>query len=85
MNDAARAESGRAVNHRGAGEAFGAQTLEERAGQRQVMKPIGLAEEDPDEELRTVQYAHRSSFSVPRADARRALAKQPVRLTMSVP
>ena len=58
VDDAACAEAGDAMDHRRSGEPVGAQPFEERARERPMLPDVGLAEEDADQLLFAIEYAH---------------------------
>jgi hypothetical protein len=46
------------VDHSRAGKPFGTQALQQGPRQGRVMKSVGLAQEDPDQELIAVKNSH---------------------------
>jgi Resolvase, N terminal domain len=58
VDDAGRPEARDAAHNRRTREALTAETLEQRSVQRLVMPGVAVADEDPDEGLLPVEYAH---------------------------
>ena len=60
VNDTVRANPCHAMHDSRTSKAFSAETLQERPRQRRVVPLVRFAEEDANEELIAVEYAHRS-------------------------